>query len=284
MLPANLGCPHDYMLTPQDMLKLTQADILIINGLGMENFLQLQELENIPILDSSQNIPNILYDDTTPLHLATHKHTDKKTCVHTHQHIEKNTCKHIDNNMCKHIHQHINNANPHLFASPLRAGQIAIQIAEQLSTKYSQYTTQLQTNAQQYQNKMNQLHKEWQNAISQLQNKKIITYHNILDYLAQDTGLEIITTLQEHTDATASPSEILQIIQTIQEHNVGAICTEPQYQPTLANTIVQETNIPLIQIDPVASGPDNPSLDYYITTMQANIQNILKLQTNRKEK
>jgi len=68
------------------------------------------------------------------------------------------------------------------------------------------------------------------------------------------------------------------------ESNVGAICTEPQYQPTLANTIVQETNIPLIQIDPVASGPDNPSLDYYITTMQANIQNILKLQTNRKEK
>ena len=91
---------------------------------------------------------------------------------------------------------------------------------------------------------MNQLHKEWQNAISQLQNKKIITYHNILDYLAQDTGLEIITTLQEHTNATASPSEILQIIQTIQEHNVGAICTEPQYQPTLPTPLYKKQIFP----------------------------------------
>lgn len=39
MLPSRLGCPHDYMLTPQDMQKLAKADILVVNGLGMEEFL-----------------------------------------------------------------------------------------------------------------------------------------------------------------------------------------------------------------------------------------------------
>jgi ABC-type Zn uptake system ZnuABC Zn-binding protein ZnuA len=39
MIPAALGCPHDYVLTPQDMDKLAKADLLIINGLGMEEFL-----------------------------------------------------------------------------------------------------------------------------------------------------------------------------------------------------------------------------------------------------
>ena len=39
MLPAQAGCPHDYALTPQDMSKLAQADILVLNGLGLEAFL-----------------------------------------------------------------------------------------------------------------------------------------------------------------------------------------------------------------------------------------------------
>lgn len=39
MIPAQAGCPHDYGLTPQDMTKLAQADILVMNGLGLEAFL-----------------------------------------------------------------------------------------------------------------------------------------------------------------------------------------------------------------------------------------------------
>ena len=39
MLSSTLGCPHDYALTPQDMKKLAQADVIVINGLGMEGFL-----------------------------------------------------------------------------------------------------------------------------------------------------------------------------------------------------------------------------------------------------
>ena len=33
LLPAQAGCPHDYALTPQDMRKLTDADVLLVNGL-----------------------------------------------------------------------------------------------------------------------------------------------------------------------------------------------------------------------------------------------------------
>ncbi|MGZ8461147.1 MAG: metal ABC transporter substrate-binding protein, partial [Candidatus Deferrimicrobiaceae bacterium] len=39
MLPASLGCPHDYALTPGDMKKIASADLFIANGLGMEEFL-----------------------------------------------------------------------------------------------------------------------------------------------------------------------------------------------------------------------------------------------------
>jgi len=39
MLPASLGCPHDYALTPGDMKKIASADLFIANGFGMEDFL-----------------------------------------------------------------------------------------------------------------------------------------------------------------------------------------------------------------------------------------------------
>ena len=39
MLPASLGCPHDYALVPSDMKKISAADLFIVNGMGMEEFL-----------------------------------------------------------------------------------------------------------------------------------------------------------------------------------------------------------------------------------------------------
>ena len=39
MLPASMGCPHDYALTPGDMKKIASADLFVANGFGMEEFL-----------------------------------------------------------------------------------------------------------------------------------------------------------------------------------------------------------------------------------------------------
>ena len=39
MTPPQTGCLHDYQLTPEDMKLLETADIFVVNGLGMESFL-----------------------------------------------------------------------------------------------------------------------------------------------------------------------------------------------------------------------------------------------------
>ena len=63
MLPSQMGCPHDYALTPQDMQKLAKADILVVNGLGMEEFLGAPVTKanpNIRVIDSSTGIQETL--------------------------------------------------------------------------------------------------------------------------------------------------------------------------------------------------------------------------------
>ena len=65
MADINVGCLHDYTLTTEDMKKVKDADIFIINGLGMENFLDkvINSNGDMYIIDSSANIQNLIKDE-----------------------------------------------------------------------------------------------------------------------------------------------------------------------------------------------------------------------------
>lgn len=65
MADVNVGCLHDYTLTTEDMKKVENADFFIINGLGMEKFLDkvINSNSNMYIIDSSQNIQNLIKDE-----------------------------------------------------------------------------------------------------------------------------------------------------------------------------------------------------------------------------
>ncbi len=58
MTKPQTGCLHDYTLLPEDMKTLETADVFVINGLGMESFLQKVALglPNLKIIDLSKNI------------------------------------------------------------------------------------------------------------------------------------------------------------------------------------------------------------------------------------
>ena len=58
MADKNAGCLHDYTLSTTDMKKLEKADVVVQNGLGLENFMEkiLNTYSRIKIIDSSKNI------------------------------------------------------------------------------------------------------------------------------------------------------------------------------------------------------------------------------------
>lgn len=74
MADVNVGCLHDYTLTTADMKKVENADIFILNGLGMESFIDkiIESNENMKVIDSSDNISNLISDeDETNAHIWT---------------------------------------------------------------------------------------------------------------------------------------------------------------------------------------------------------------------
>ena len=74
MADVNVGCLHDYTLTTEDMKKVENADIFIMNGLGMESFIEkiLTSNQDMNIIDSSTEAQNvILSEDEVNAHIWT---------------------------------------------------------------------------------------------------------------------------------------------------------------------------------------------------------------------
>ena len=74
MADVNVGCLHDYTLTTEDMKKVEKADVFVINGLGMENFVDkvINSNNTMQVIDSSSGIENIIKnDDETNAHIWT---------------------------------------------------------------------------------------------------------------------------------------------------------------------------------------------------------------------
>jgi zinc transport system substrate-binding protein len=252
MIPADLGCPHDYALTPQDMQKLSRADVLIINGLGLEEFLgaPLERANHkIKVVDSSSGIQEILQ------YAEEEQHADRHDDAHHDAHA---------------------GANPHLFASPRMAARLALNIGTALAGIDPGGAATYLQNAQTYADKMNQLAADFVALGRRLKNDRIVTQHGVFDYLARDMGLEVVAVVEEHGGQEPSAAQMLAIVQTIKARDAGALFTEPQYPAKVGRTIARETGIPAASLDPAASGPQNAPLNYYEIVMRKNIETLEK--------
>lgn len=58
MTKPQTGCLHDYQLTPEDLKTLEKASLFVINGAGMEGFLDkvIKQQKNLKIIEASKNI------------------------------------------------------------------------------------------------------------------------------------------------------------------------------------------------------------------------------------
>ena len=226
MLPAGLGCPHDYALTPQDMDKLSRADVLVVNGLGMEEF--LGPTGRIPtrmkVVDSSAGIGQTL------------SYTGRTEGDHGH-----------------HGHRGV---NPHLFASPRMAAKLALNIAAGLSRIDPSGARLYRANAAAYADRMNKLAGEFSARGKRLANNRIVIQHGVFDYLARDMGLKIVAVVQAEDGREPSAAELIEIVRTVKREKAGAVFTEPQYSVRIGPDHRQRGRYPLGRIGPDRHGSE----------------------------
>jgi zinc/manganese transport system substrate-binding protein/zinc transport system substrate-binding protein len=256
MLPSQMGCPHDYVLTPQDMRKLATADVLVINGLGMEEFLgaPLKKANaKLQLIDSSRGITALL------------NYNGAGGC---------SGCSSCDSTSCgtqKPADNTISTINPHLWVSPRLVKKLAKNIAEDLSKIYPKSRELFLNNADKFSKKLTVLIEEFETFNDKLANNRIIQTQGIFDYLARDAGLQIVGIMQ-HYGQEPSAAELIELVKIIENTKAGAIFSQPQYSDKVARTLAKQTGIKIIKLDPLATGPDSAPIDYYESKMRENIE------------
>lgn len=299
MIPAELGCPHDYDLQPNDMKKIQAADLLILNGAGLEEFAasQVQKANaNIILVDSSANVDVIEIGDE---HEADHGHDHSKEAAkhdhddHDHDHEGHEHAKHDhdhdhDHDHAKHDHDHDGHdhakddhdhghhhhggINPHFFSSPTQAIQQVQNIADALAAADPAGAAIYARNSDEIAGRLRKLAEEFRSNVVDFSNRKIVTMHEVFDYLARDNGLEIVATIHSAPGEEPSPAEMRNVIEAIKESKAAAVFTEPQYSTEVAKTIAKDAGVPVFELDPVASGPSDAGFEYYEKKMRDNLQ------------
>jgi zinc transport system substrate-binding protein len=223
MLPASLGCPHDYALAPSDMRKIAAADLFVANGLGLEAFL------GTPLRKAN---PGVRLVETaaavTPLRESVHDETDARGR---------------------------GEVNPHAWVSPRNAIVQVRAIERALSDAYPADAGRFHANADAYVHRLEALDREYADASRTFRHRNIVTFHNVFDYLARDYGLRIVGEVETAPGQEPSAGEIQNLVRTIREKDVRAVFAEPQYPSRIAEVIAREAGVPVRVLDPVATGP-----------------------------
>jgi ABC-type Zn uptake system ZnuABC Zn-binding protein ZnuA len=227
------------------MQKIARADVLVVNGLGLEEFLGSPVSHanpRIKLLDTSKGIANVM--KLTP------EEGGEAGDGHRHHHGD---------------------TNPHLFASPRMAAKIVRNIAAELSALDPAGAALYAKNADACAARLDKLADEFGAAGRTFASHKIVTEHAVFDYLARDCALEIVAVVEEDPGQEPSAAQMLDIVKRIRTSGAAAVFTEPQYAPKVAETIAKEAGVPVASIDPVASGSDDARIDYYEQTMRKNL-------------
>lgn len=262
--------PHDFQLTPAAVRLLAEADLFIINGVGMEEWLDdlLAKADNkkLIVVDTSADVSLLANSEEieTP---GDHEHQHESGHGHKHEHGDSHD--HSGHGHCEH---HSSDKNPHIWLDPVIARQQAAAILAALQKADTTNAKAYQANAKAYFAELDKLHRDFQSALASLPNKKLVTFHDAFPYLAARYGLEQVGYVSEFPERDPNPRQLAALVDKIKELKVGVLFSESGYAPGLLKKIAAQTGAKVSSLDTLEVGEGTPTA--YIERMRQNLASL----------
>ena len=257
LVPAQTGCPHEYALTPKDMKKLSTANAVVINGLGLEDFMD-------KVLHGTES-PFTVVDSSAAIQPLASGEEEEDADAHEAGHAEH-----------EHHHHHHGGVNPHAFSSPRQAAAMVRSIAQELGKLDAKNAKAYRQSAEEYAVRLESLADRFAALGAKAKNKKVVLLHDAAAYLVRDAGLELAAVIQEEESVQPSAARMLELTNSLKHERPAVLAAEPQYSDKPVRMLAAEVGVPAISLDPVASGPSSAGADYYEKVMLANCKELEK--------
>ena len=273
--------PHTYEPAPQDAGKIADADLVFYTGLMYEPAPLIELLENS--VCGSEALAEV-GESVFPIEFKEGGHDDHGEKGHD-DHDEEGHDDHDEEGHDDHDdhggHEgHGHGAyDPHFWFDPNRVAYAAEFIESKLVQFDPSNSANYEAAGEAYVSELKSLTSQVSQLISSVpsQNRKLITTHESLGYLEAKFGLEVLSTIIPDLDSSneISPSQLVGVIDVIEDNNVKVIFIEAEAPSVYAETIVAETGIKAVEglwVETLRPGQTYP--EFLITAVELIVENL----------
>jgi len=247
--------PHDWEPTIKDVQHMQKSDIIVINGIGFENWVDdlIENNYSGIIVDTSNGIDIIQFEE---------QHEEEQHEEEQHEEEQHEEEQHEE-------HGHLL-GDPHIWLNPAYAKIQVQNIANAFSSSDPKNTQFYHTNAEEYNEKLDLLDSKIRNELSTCR-QDFIAFHDAFSYFANEYDLNqhtIVATSNSHGEVTAKTLE--NVISKARELNIKVIFSEETVNTKTSQIIANEIGGKVLVLSPLEIVSD----DNYISKMTQNLENL----------
>lgn len=239
---------HSYDPTPEALTALANADVLVINGAGLEEWLD-DTIEasgfDGELVDASADVH--LHEGEAHDHGAEgEEHADEEHADESAEASEPAASESAEAEEGHDDHDH-GGTDPHVWSDPHQVVHMAETIGTALAAADAADADAIEASTADYVAQLEALD-EWVHAsIEQVpaEQRLLVTNHDTFSYLAEATGITIVGSVMPAFDDNAEPSaaDIDALVAAIRESGVRAVFSETSIDPQIAETIASEADV-----------------------------------------
>ena len=252
LIPPNLG-PHDFQAKPADIASLSNAAVLVKNGLGMEYFLdkltKSAKNESLQVIDTSHGVAVIKSEDDTD----------------------------GDRDGANDAKQDHGEVNPHIWLDPLRAIQQVNNIRDGLVKADPDCTNGYTERAAAYSAQLMELNAAFATQLRPFRGQTFIAFHDFAPYFAERYGLKADFVV-DVPEMNPTPADLQRVSNKVKQTQLKALLSEPQEGNRSFNALAEDLGVNVVTFDPLETGSEEASKkpDTYLSVMRSNVASLIK--------
>lgn len=246
------GEVHTFDPAPSDAAALTGARLLVLNGLGLDDWLlafaQQAGASDVAALELGENLGEVEYieggdDDAEP-------HPGEPAGEHP--------------------------FNPHLWMNPAYAKIYADRIRLKLIEIDPQGQQVYDASADAFSARLDELDSWARHQVDAVPAdlRRVVSFHDAFPYFAAAYDLEIVGVVVQAPGQEPSAAEVADLVTAIRATGVTAILSETQFSDELAQTIASETGATVVS-DLYTDTLGDPPLDTYEAAIRHDVEQIM---------
>ncbi len=271
------GDTHVYQPTPADARAVSEAKVLVVNGLRFEGWLdRLVDASHFRGIRAvaTEGIEPIPLDDK---HAEGDDHDDRDHAKHDDRDKHAESDRHHD-------HGHGHGAfDPHGWQSLRNAAVYADNIAAALAKADPGNAGAFHRNREAYVAEIEALDSEIRRIVAGLPaaSRTVVTSHDAFQYFGRDYGLTFVAPQGLSTESEASAKDVARLIRQIRDGGIRAVFIENIGDPRLLKRIADETGAAVggTLYPGALSGPDGPA-PTYLDMMRHNAMTLARALTS----